>query len=476
MQLKNGDIIFHNWIIKDVIGAGSFGTVYEIEREEFGRVYRAAAKVIVISKELVEETIRECDLMEQMKGDSHIVSYEDHYVEQGEDGTEWKIYIRMELLKPLLSYIAEQGGVLEEREVIRLGMDICQGLETCQKFNVLHKDIKLENIFVSDTGHYKLGDFGISKVMKNNQNIRYLEGTRLYMAPEILSGKKYDGKADIYSLGLVLYRLMNHNRAPFMPSYPQEISEKDKEETLKKRLQGVEIPTPCYAGEEFGKVIKKACAFQAECRFSTPEEMLKALENILDEKTETVFFNKTETEDLSETVCIQDGFKKKLLYQQPHKKNKSYVIIIGICILCGMFAVREYKMFADRSAGMLVENTFSVGGKISGVWMKKVKAENKRAAEEFSKLWIIVPEVTGLSETQGIESLMLAGYQENNITILYEYDDLTEKGIVLTQSVPGDSKVKCDSKIIITISRGKKAVKAVKNKKKTEDAIWKAID
>lgn len=105
MELQTGDTIFQTWRVKNVIGKGSFGTVYEIERNEFGHVYRAAAKVIPISKEqfyaddileeelseenyaeyyrsLVEDVVEECALMERMKGDSHIVSYEDHQVEQ----------------------------------------------------------------------------------------------------------------------------------------------------------------------------------------------------------------------------------------------------------------------------------------------------------------------------------------------------------------------------------------------------------
>ncbi|MBD8973630.1 MAG: serine/threonine protein kinase, partial [Clostridiales bacterium] len=242
MHLQMNDTLFHDWKIKREIGEGSFGTVYEIERQEASRYYRAAAKVISIPKSrheymemldeeaseenvtayyksLVDDVIEECDLMERMKGDSHIVSYEDHRVIQEQDGIGWTIQIRMELLKPLAKYLGERE--IRVSDIIQLGIDICQGLETCQKFNVIHRDIKPENIFISDTGNYKLGDFGVSKVLGRSELAVSKKGTQMYMAPEVYRGEQYDATVDIYSLGLVLYKLMNNNRFPFLPPAPE---------------------------------------------------------------------------------------------------------------------------------------------------------------------------------------------------------------------------------------------------------------
>lgn len=307
MQLHENDTIFHNWKIKKIIGEGSFGTVYEIEREEFGRTYKAAAKVISIPKNqsdymdildegmteenvteyyrsLVDDIIGECDLMERMKGDSHIVSYEDHHVGMMADGMKWTIYIRMELLKPLGIYMKENP--FTQKDVIQLGIDLCRGLETCQKFNVIHRDIKPENIFVSDAHNYKLGDFGISKVMGRSEMAVSKKGTQVYMAPEVYRGEQYDTTVDIYSLGIVLFRLMNNNRTPFLPSYPTPIRFKDKEAALQKRLMGEPIPKPCNASEKFAEVIQKACSFKAKDRYQKPHELRKVLESLLEEDIE----------------------------------------------------------------------------------------------------------------------------------------------------------------------------------------------
>ena len=72
-----------------------------------------------------------------------------------EGETVWDIYIRMELLTPLNSFLSEHK--LTEKEVVKLGSDICTTLEICAKRNVIHRDIKPENIFVNSFGDFKLG-------------------------------------------------------------------------------------------------------------------------------------------------------------------------------------------------------------------------------------------------------------------------------------------------------------------------------
>lgn len=89
-------------------------------------------------------------------------------------------------------------------------------LEYCQCQNIIHRDIKPENIFVSRFGEFKLGDFGIARETGSALRADYpKKGTFSYMAPEMYKGEEYDARVDIYSLGIVLYKLCNHNRLPF---------------------------------------------------------------------------------------------------------------------------------------------------------------------------------------------------------------------------------------------------------------------
>ncbi len=305
-----GTVVFQNWTIKRRIGAGSFGEVFEIQREDFGQIYKAALKVITVPQSddeyqtaledgmsaeeakqyfysVVEEVVREFAIMANFKATANVVSYEDHAVIQHKDGCGWDILIRMELLTPLKTYTASQP--FTRRDIIRLGIDMLKALELCQKYNVIHRDIKPENIFVSSNGDFKLGDFGIARTIEKTTSGMSKKGTYTYMAPEVYLGKEYGFSVDTYSLGLVLYRLLNKNRAPFLPAAPEPITHNKQEEALVKRMSGEKIPKPFYAEGRLAEIVLKACAFDASQRYSSPMEMREELEAILYQEDEAEF-------------------------------------------------------------------------------------------------------------------------------------------------------------------------------------------
>ena len=164
---------------------------------------------------VVESVVREFAIMARLKGTGHVVNYEDHTVIRRQDKLGWDILIRMELLTPLLPYA--MAHPFSRRDVIQLGIDLCRALELCQKYNVIHRDIKPENIFVSENGDFKLGDFGIARTIEHSGLGLSKKGTYNYMAPEVYRGNDYGFNVDLYSMGLVLYRLLNKNRLPFLP-------------------------------------------------------------------------------------------------------------------------------------------------------------------------------------------------------------------------------------------------------------------
>src|SRR5699024_9266757 len=128
----------------------------------------------------------------------NIVSCEDFKVVPHEDGIGGDIFLRMELLTPLRQILREK--TLSEEEIIKLGKDISRALILCERENITHRDIKPANIMVSRFGDYKLGDFGVSKVM-DHATYATAMGTPEYQAPEVVHMEKYDHRADIYSLG-----------------------------------------------------------------------------------------------------------------------------------------------------------------------------------------------------------------------------------------------------------------------------------
>ena len=240
-EYRKYEPIFGTWYLSRLLGRGSFAKVFEIKREEFGETYKAALKVISVPQdeedirmhlsegmdpdtiseyyaEILKEIVMENRIMSDLKGNSNIVSYEDHMIIRRDDGIGYDVLIRMELLMPLVDRMI--AGDLDETIVAKLGIDICKALEICHGSNIIHRDIKPQNIFISKTGDFKLGDFGIARSMEKTTGWMTGKGATKFMAPEVFKGEDYDSTADIYSLGLVLYTLLNGNRGPFLPPAP----------------------------------------------------------------------------------------------------------------------------------------------------------------------------------------------------------------------------------------------------------------
>ena len=286
------------WDTVHRIGSGGFGTVYEIQRDVYGRQEKAALKVITIPHsedevdylrctgltdanitqtlhKQVADIAREYNLMVEMRDNPNVVRCDDFRDIQHEDGLGWDIYIKMELLTPLMKCLDK---VQTEEQILKLGMDMCNALIACQEKNIIHRDIKPQNIFISEKGQFKLGDFGIARTAERTTRATAGIGTYSYMAPEVEKNEAYGKTADIYSLGLVLYWLLNEKRSPFMPLPPAVPGYGDEENARNRRFSGEQIPAPKNGSEELKAIILKACAYDPKERYQSAKDMRFALE------------------------------------------------------------------------------------------------------------------------------------------------------------------------------------------------------
>lgn len=294
--------IWPEWQIEGKpLGKGSFGVVYKAVRRDHGVESYAAIKVISIPTDpsevdslrsegldmnatrtylqgIVNDFVSEIQLMESLKGVQNIVSVEDYKVVEKTGEIGWDIYIRMELLTSFNAYICDKK--LTEEEVIKLGCDICTALEICAKRNIIHRDIKPENIFINDFSYFKLGDFGIARKMENMTGGLSQKGTFNYMAPEVANSSEYDARVDTYSLGIVLYRLLNGNRLPFLDTEKQLLNPNERRNAVDRRLRGEELPAPCDASPAMADLILRACAYDPNMRFASATEMKQALMSV----------------------------------------------------------------------------------------------------------------------------------------------------------------------------------------------------
>ena len=285
------------WEIVRCIGSGSSGKVYELKKkDEYGGDFHCALEVISVPgsqkeydemletmsefamraklREKVEEISNEYRLLGALRGHPNVVNCEDQMIIPHENDMGWDIYIRMELLQSLPDYVRENGMTVEN--VIKLGSDMCSALELCRENNIIHRDIKPQNIFVSRYGVFKLGDFGVAKASTIRTSADKV-GTYSYMAPEVYKGKGYDDRVDIYSLGMVLYWLLNERRGPFLPMPPQTPTAEQTTDAQIRRFRGETLPQPKNGGAALKKVVMTACSYKIADRYSDPAEFKRAL-------------------------------------------------------------------------------------------------------------------------------------------------------------------------------------------------------
>ena len=291
---------WQEWKIVKQLGEGGYGKVYEIVRNRYSIEEHRALKVIRIPssdddvkkvmgegmdrestqayyRSLVNEFIKEIAFLSELRGSANIVTYDDYKIVERKDGVGYDILIMMELLTPLPEMLEKHP--LTEDAVKKLGMDLCDALSLCHSKNILHRDIKADNIFVANDGTYKLGDFGIARTVEKTASAHTRIGTNSYMAPETYRGQNYDRRADLYSLGILLYRLLNDNRNPFLPPYPEPVTVQDRDEAMTKRLMGDPFPRPAHGSDALVGVVLKACAYLPQDRYDSAADMKKALQD-----------------------------------------------------------------------------------------------------------------------------------------------------------------------------------------------------
>ena len=287
------------WTIGKYLGAGGYGKVYEIERTLSGVRERAALKVVsrpaddaeieacyengydqasmkASYEEEIQRYVKEYELMKDLQGQTNIVSCDDFAVVPRKDGIGGQIFIRMELLTPLQkATMPTKQSMLSESEVIRLGKDICKALILCEARHIIHRDIKPENILISKFGDYKLGDFGVARVQDHTTNATKM-GTHGYAAPEVEHGQKYGKEADIYSLGITLYWLLNNRRMPFLNA-DEAVTAMKHQEALRRRYEGEKLPAPKNGSQKLKRIVLKACAYRPADRYRSAQELYDAL-------------------------------------------------------------------------------------------------------------------------------------------------------------------------------------------------------
>ena len=303
--------VWPEWTVQELIGRGGYGQVFRAVRSDLAGTSYAAIKVLQIPRDedellelqnelqdttqvytyfrqQVEEIVSEIKNMIQVKGHPNLVSIDNYYIYQESGKPHWVILIRMELLKPLRTALPER--TLTDKEILKIGIDLCQGLSFCHRKDIIHRDIKPANIFVNSNGDYQLGDFGVARTVSHRTHFTRI-GTPGYMAPELYTGQdllmdsQAAAKVDQYSLGLVLYWLANNRKMPFQSATATMYTAEQRRQAMTRRLEGEKLPPPEKVSGLLAQVILKACEYKPEDRFNSVDEMLREMTLLQEGKT-----------------------------------------------------------------------------------------------------------------------------------------------------------------------------------------------
>ncbi len=256
------------YLITAKIAEGGMGAIYKAKHPTLNRTVILKRLTLKKNAAITERFKREAELMIDFRNDN-IVQVYDHFKEGN------SYYIAMEYVDGVsLGDLIEKRRYIPNEIAMLIFREICKALKYAHDKTVIHRDIKPENVLISKDGEVKLTDFGIATSKDTEDDgltsVGMTLGTPAYMSPEqILNTKSVDKRADIYSMGVVLYKMVT-GKTPFPSNFtPDAIAQINKGEYIYPRKINPRI-SPLLQ-----KVIKKAMHHKFKKRY-------KDLQNIID--------------------------------------------------------------------------------------------------------------------------------------------------------------------------------------------------
>ena len=189
------------------LGHGAFGAAYKVLKKNDNQIYvMKKISVEMASREEIEKMENEAKILSSVNSEFVVKYYESFYSEHSFnivmefcDGSDLKKYIKEH---------KSQNKLIERDKIFGFILDICEGLKEIHSKNLIHRDLKPDNLFLTKDLKVKIGDFGIAKQLNNpDEYAKTCFGSLLYMAPEMARNYQYNNKIDIWSLGCIIHEL-----------------------------------------------------------------------------------------------------------------------------------------------------------------------------------------------------------------------------------------------------------------------------
>ena len=328
MMLREGMFLADRYEIIEQIGTGGMADVYKAKCHKLNRY--VAIKVMKSEfsqdKTFVSKFWAEAQSAAGLTN-PNVVNVYDVGVENG------IYYIVMELVEgvTLKKYI-EKRGKLPYKEAVSIAIQVANGMDAAHKHNIVHRDIKPQNIIISKEGKVKVTDFGIAKVASTATiNTSASMGSVHYISPEQARGGYSDERSDIYSLGIMMYELIT-GKLPFKGENAVEIALKQ----IKEPIPSVREFDPTIP-QSVENIILKSCAKNPKNRYNSVREMYNDLCTCLNEdkkdekkvKYEYPEFEDGEIEAIKDVNEV-DNRKEEVDIKKVNKKDKDNKLKIKI--------------------------------------------------------------------------------------------------------------------------------------------------
>ena len=486
-MLREGMFLADRYEIIEQIGTGGMADVYKAKCHKLNRY----VAIKVMKSEFSQDKTFVSKFWAEAQSAAGLVN--PNVVNVYDVGVENGIYyIVMELVEGItLKKYIEKRGRLPYKEAVSIAIQVANGMDAAHKHNIVHRDIKPQNIIISKEGKVKVTDFGIAKVASSATiNTSASMGSVHYISPEQARGGYSDERSDIYSLGITLFEMLT-GTVPF-----------DGDSAVSVAVQHIQdsIPLPSQLVEgvpvSVDKIVLKCTQKKTDRRYQSAAELIVDLKKSLvmpDEdfvrmgsaydsvlKKDEEEYNPDDDELLTESAGHDldddnDDTDDELLENDSDKdediddeRNDKLELVmkcigIGIAVIILMITIFVVIKLVGNGKNTAKNNKNSV------------EATTVNTANNNSSDMVEVPKVVGMTKEDAIKALNKLGLGYKAVT---QSSDTVAEDCVISPGNVGGSKVEKNSQIVLTISTGKenKEVTVPNVKGKSEQEAKEAIE
>lgn len=507
----NGIILSGRYELLEKIGEGGMSEVYKAKCNKLNRfvAVKILKKQFADNKDIAEKFKREATSIANLS-DTNIVNILDVGTQEDIDYIVME-YVSGKTLKEFINY----NGKLSYTTTIKIALQIAKALDCAHKNNIIHRDIKPQNILLNESGEVKVTDFGIAKSTDSQTitNTTSIIGSAHYLSPEQAKGTYIDFRTDIYSFGIMLYEMVT-GRLPFEGESPVTVALKHlQEEPIPPKNINSSIP------DSLNKFILKAIEKEPIKRYQSAKEMIQDLQkiqenpdviigevlkehendstiimapiNIKNSSNDNISKNKEEYEDddIDEEEYEDEDYEEEHEDKVKNKKSKNNIkkIIITIGVIVLFLALASIGVFlGGKGASNKEVEVPNIQNKLIDEVKDEIKAlgltieisGTQPSDKEENTILSVNPSIGTKVKKGSIISVVVSSGEEQvempdlrnyeissikqalesrgltNYEIIEEYNDSVEKGYIIKQNPEAKTTIGKNTNIVITISKG----------------------